>query len=139
MQHAVDDRTQASDGPLDHFGYDPKARFDEGIAVIVQIDVEDIDRQHVARLAALDGDWTRRWIGPGKAVAVVGGGGFDILRAAEPAAARIQRVDDDLGRRRDRQPRLQAGVDGVDDLVGRQAIWLRWQRSPPKKIRSRTK
>ena len=77
MQHAVDDRTQASDGPLDHLGYDAKARFDEGIAVIVQIDVEDIDRQHVARLGALDGDRTRRWIGPGKAVAVVGGGGFD--------------------------------------------------------------
>ena len=51
MQHAVDDRAQASDGPLDHFGYDAKARFDDGIAVIVQIDVEDIDRQHVARLA----------------------------------------------------------------------------------------
>src|SRR5271169_1441761 len=133
LQHAVDDRTQARDGPLDHFGYDAEARFDQGIAVIVQINVEDLDRQHVAGFGALDGDRSRRWIGPGKAVATVGGGGFDVLRAAEPAAARIQRVDDDLRRRRDRQPRLQAGVDDVDDLVGLQAIWLRWQEAPPKK------
>src|SRR5271163_1924867 len=86
--------TEASDGPLDHFGYDAEARFDDGITVIVQIDVEDIDRQHVARIGALDGDRTRCWIGPGKAVAIVGGGGFDVLRATEPAAARIQRVDE---------------------------------------------
>ncbi len=130
MHDPVFDSTDAGDCSVDHVGNCPETGLDERVAAILKFDAQDFGRNRVSGLSARDGDRTGRGIGFREAIAIVRRRGLHVLRTAESTAARVESLDDDLRRRRNRQSRFESRVEGVDDFVGGEMIGLGLQGNP---------
>ena len=113
----LDYRRHARDVPLHHVADHPEARLDEDVAPLVEVDREDVDNQCVAGLRAANGDRAGGRIGAREAVAIVARRALDILRFAQPAAARVMGLDRHLGGSVETKSRRFGGVDRVDNAV----------------------
>jgi hypothetical protein len=86
---AVRDRAHPCDRPLDDVPQHAEVRLREDIAAFVEVDVEHIDDERIARLRAGDRDRPGRGVGAREPVAVIRSRRFHVFRPPQPPTARV--------------------------------------------------